>query len=297
MIRVKNTLHQVLKKLSARKFKEAFEKHTEKKSQTMKKHIITFLVGFIIIETIRLAIYQVFLCNYLDWDEIISVLGFAFLLFLLPARQFILIKGKKAPRYKTFGRFLKLLFIILYCGLITFRNLNFSKAFKQEEDTDDDNFYFLLAGILIVPNIIVTEIVFTKWYEKCSIPVWYLMNFCLLILKTNPENVDSLILKAVIYSIYVIAGCYIKEKLDLATFLQWAELKEWHQIHKEILQHVPENIAVFTLDGKLLYQNQYFSKLRTTIGDKEGETNILASITHIKMRGTVFTLKSHVRYL
>ena len=92
----------------------------------------------------------------------------------------------------------------------------------------------------------------------------------------------------------MIIALYVKENFQWEGFLQRNDLCQWNKIHQEILEEIPENIAVLNFEGGILYQNQYFRRLKMIIDDKTNPGDMLSSVRNIKKRKNFLSLKSRV---
>ena len=272
-----------------------FERQTTKDNHKVSKQTAFCLGVFISLETVRQCLYQTVIKQMLNIDKILSLVGYLFLLLLIIIQR-VLYKRKHEIRYYNFAeKALQWIFIIMYCGIISIRLINFIPNYLSDAGRYD-RFDFIDLGISLAPNIVISDLIFVRWLEKCIIPVWYTANIGFLIIRYHPTNFISLLIEVIIYGLYMIIAFYVKENFQWEGFLQRTNLHQWNKIHEEILEEIPENIAVLNFEGGILYQNQYFRRLKMVIANKASPGDILSSITNIKKRRNFMSLKSRVNF-
>lgn len=266
------------------------QKHSPKEEPSFHPKLFFLLCIYVAIEVARLIIDETLSKTSFDWAKLVNVCSVIFLITIIPTRRYLYRSCARRAGYTRLDRTLKISYILVHCCLLSVYVIgSFHKLIDSSESAVDD-FSFLSSGLTIAVTLIVPDLIFSGWYEKCIIASWFVLNIGYLVLEYHPVQFTSLIIKVVTYLLYIIGGYWLKEKFSSGGSFQKASLSEWNEIQNEILQHLPENIAVFDLEGKVLYQNQYFKNFQSKVSDNE-EGKLLASVHNIKKR-TFVEMKS-----
>ncbi len=262
---------------------EQVRKHIPKEESSFHPKLFFLLCIYVAIEVIRFIIDEILSKTSFDWPKLVNVCSVILLITIIPARRLLYRLCKRGSEYTRLDRTLKIAYIVVHCGLLSVFVIGSVRKLIDNPENAVDDFSFLSSGFSIAVTLIVPDLIFTGWYEKCIIASWFVLNIGYLVLEYHPVQFASLIIKVVAYVFYIIGGYWLKEKFNSSGGLHKTSLNEWNEIQNEILQHLPENIAVFDLEGKVLYQNQYFKNLQSKVSDNE-EGKLLASVHNIKRR-------------
>ena len=152
--------------------------------------------------------------------------------------------------------------------------------YKHDVRDERDEFDFIAFGLIVIPNLLVSDILFNNWVMKCVLPTWQLLTLAVLLIVYQPMNLAALLFMIFEYLLYIIMIFWVKDKLTWRIFLQRITAHQWNQIHSEILKNIPDNVAVYDFYGKLLFENDFFKNLQETCGSPD----ILKSIKGVKVR-------------
>ena len=177
-----------------------FERQTTKDNHKVSKQIAFCLGVFISVETVRQCVYQTIFKQIIDLDKILSLVGYLFLFLLIIIQRILYRRRDEVTYYNFVEKTLQWSFIIIYCSTISIRFLNFVPQYLSDANRYD-SFDFIDLGISLAPNIVIPDLIFIRWLEKCIIPVWYTANIGFLLIKYHPTNFISLLIEVITYGL------------------------------------------------------------------------------------------------
>jgi len=255
-----------------------YQEQIKKDSETIATPTKVLVILLVFMETLRVTISEVLLKGAIGWQLVEVYFGFAILLSIaLIGRDWF--SKKLSFKRKGWGM-IRPLFLLLYCGVISYTLVRQMKTYKHDMRDERDEFDFIAFGLIVIPNLLVSDILFNNWLMKCILPAWQLLTLAIVLIVYRPLNLAALLFMIFEYLLYIIMIFWVKDKLTWKIFLQRTTAAQWNQIHSEILKNIPDNVAVYDFYGKLLFENDFFKKLQETFGP----IDILKSIKSIKIR-------------
>lgn len=262
-----------------------YREQTKKDSDAINHVLKIFVVLFTIVEVLEVVVSETLLKGKIEIDEIFIRLAFSLLIFVF----FI---GRSFYKSSSFSKQIEKIglsiFLLVYCGLTTFLLSDRMNSLIDSYGTQRDYFDFMSLGVGLIPNLILSDIIFVQWIHKCIIPVSQILSLTFLAIAQGPLNRAALIFQGLAYSFYIIMIFWMKEKLRWKIFLSRMSASQWNEIHKEILKNVPDNVAVYNFNGEVEFENEFLKKFQKTFEPQR----ILETIIEIKKRGNFVSTSS-----
>ena len=272
-LRFKRTHSKTIPSLKAK-----YQEQIKKDSETIAKPVKILVVLLAFLETFRVIISEVLLKGAIRWDLIYTYLGFSILLTIVIWGGNCL--SRKFSISQKIVHLIRYLLVMAYCGILSYVLVTQVRKYTSDMNEERDEFDFIAFGLVVIPNLIISDILFNNWLMKCVLPTWQLLTIAVLLIIYSPLNLAALLFMTFEYMGYIIIIFWVKDKLTWKIFLQRMRAHQWNQIHSEILKNIPDNIAVYDFCGKLLFENEFFKKLQETFGS----SNVLKAVKDIKIR-------------
>jgi len=266
-----------------------YQEQIKQDSETISKSVKALVILIAILETIRVVVSEIILKGPIRWDEVFTYLSFSVFLCVLVLGKVIF--AEKIPNeYKKYTKIISPICVLCYCGIITFVLIRQLESYVRDFSDQRDSFDFIGIGLLVIPNLIISDVLFNHWFLKCLLPLWQLLNLAVILTQYDPLNLAALLFMIFEFSFDIVLIFWIKDNLRWRVFLQRMAANQWNQIHSEILKNIPDNVAVYDFNGTLLFENEFFKSLREKIGSED----VVKIVRGIKKRGKFDSLKSYV---
>ena len=179
-------------------------------------------------------------------------------------------------------------FIIIRCVLLTLANFGIfafivvsSYYYFKDRSIHQDN-QSLMTGLAFystgayIPLIV--DLLNPIWYTKLIVPFGYYIGLIIGAYQMGDFYIETIVRSAIAMIDIMLITCF-KARFRWKLFTKRVEDEALNKVHEEILDNVPNPIAVFNIDGKITYNNFNFQKF-----SKGSFENISKKIVKLKLR-------------
>ena len=150
---------------------------------------------------------------------------------------------------------------------------------------------YSLGNIVFVAGFswkcLVQEMLSKKWYVKIILP-FFTYAFLIIYGLVRTFSGDALLIVNCITQLtFILCIAYFQSQIDFSQLINSLNHEKWWKINQLILNNIPENIAIFDINGKVKYINEYFKKFTQRCGYYDNLHKFLEIIENLNRRHEV----------
>ena len=180
------------------------------------------------------------------------------------------------------ARAFEFIFVIIFC---------LASFFTWSAQISMDINRSLIVGLDIAWILRYVIVFFESWKSKVVIDTSVVV-FCIVKFSVLERKFSIAYVQVALQMIYIIVLLYSKEKMQKMNFRRLLSVEKTEEALKNILDNIPENIAVLNLNGDLVYFNKHLDVCFGINELNKNETDLFSKFYSVKPREKYFDFAS-----